>query len=86
MRNSGQADTVAVSIPKENKTILGEAIKRMGGTIGKRRPYAKGIYIVIDDKATYIPVMESRMKTRYTHRLTSQIRHETISCTLKQGI
>lgn len=30
----------------------------MGGTIGKRRPYAKGIYIVIDDKATYIPVMD----------------------------
>ena len=58
MDGFNQADTVVVSIPKENKTILGEAIKRMGGTIGKRRPYAMGIYIVIDDKATYIPVID----------------------------
>lgn len=53
-----QADTVAVSIPKKNIDVVKDAIEDMSKTIGRRRPGAKALYVVVEDKVATIPVAD----------------------------
>ena len=53
-----QADTVAVSIPKQNIDVVKDAVKDMSEEIDRRRPSAKALYVVVEDKVATIPVAD----------------------------
>lgn len=53
-----QADIVAVSIKPDNIDNVRNAIKRMAGTIKTRRPNAKSLIVIVEDKVTDLQVSD----------------------------